>query len=223
MLLECGESGQFGVYVRAMSRVDASVVFGESLVGWEMVEAVRGDWGISDGSGIELVAERGGQIVGWLRARRVCVREDVLGTRALAALRRAWWMPEQAEHWQGGAGLEADPAGEVLFGMGVGVLARLGNLPELRGQVLEGMYRLGRDQVVRKLGLGRWVAQVPLVGLGDWQACYSAAGYVQQVEGGAIEDRVLSDHLRRGARVLAVEEGGAGEGACVWVVWENPV
>lgn len=218
-----GRSGP--ICVRIMSRADGCVVFGRSFVRWKMIE-MGGDFAegflkksVESGelAGLNLVAERDHQIVGWLCAARVKLAGDA------SVFRRAWWVPEQAGCWQNGAELVEDLQGDILLGRGGGVLASVGRA-DGSGEyerIVASMYGFGRSQVVQKLGLRRWVARIPVEERTGWRASYSLAGYVQQVEAGAVDDGLLSVHLRGGARVLEIGED-SGQG-WVWVVWDNPV
>ncbi len=207
--------------VRPMRRVDRSIVFANSFVRWNLVESdvVTTDLETSfDCEFIELVAEKNNQIVGWLRAARTSLRSDSAGIQASHALKHAWWMPP-TDGWDHGAGLQLDPQGNILLGLGAGILAKITDSPTEHALVLSMMYEFGRSRLVRQLGLSRWIAQIPLTDPTAWLDVYSSAGYVQQVEHGAIEDPLLSQHLRKDVRVLEVSE----DQKSVWIVWQNPV
>lgn len=214
-------STQDRVSLRPMRRVDRTVVFSDAFVRWETVELnceIAGDEHSSNNEFIELVVERNCQIVGWMRAARTSLRSDFAGIQANHTLKKAWWM-QPTSGWNNGAGLQLSHQGDILLGTGAGILARITDSPAEHARILTLMYEFGRSQLVRRLGVSRWVAQIPLAEPTAWQDVYSSAGYVQQVEAGAIEDRLLSIHLRQNARVLEVCEHQTN----VWVVWENPM
>lgn len=209
------------ISLRPMRRVDRAIVFGTSFARWETVELEGGldaEKMSAEHEFIDLVAEKNCQIVGWMRASRTSLRSDLVGLQAKRALQQAWWMQTDGG-WPGAAGLELNPQGDTLLGLGAGLLARLHDSPAEHARVLATMYAFGRSLLVRERGLSRWIASVPLSNPASWQHIYSPAGYVQQVEAGALEDRILSQHLRHDARVLQVLEPQTS----AWILWDNPV
>jgi GNAT superfamily N-acetyltransferase len=112
-----------------------------------------------------------------------------------------------------------DPEGDWLYGADIGVL------PAFRGLGLAGLLYRARHALIKRLGLRGHVAGAMPKGFGAHQSSMSIQAYLERVQRGELEDRILNVMLRRGYRVHGVIENYLEDPSCanygVFMVWEN--